>query len=63
MFDPCDRDAFAAALRRLADDAPFAADLARRGRERAERVFSWDAIARRMLALDAEVVAERMGSA
>jgi glycosyltransferase involved in cell wall biosynthesis len=59
LFDPCDLDAFAGALRRLAEDASFSADLARRGRERAQRVFSWDAIARRMLALYAEVATAR----
>lgn len=50
LVPPGDVEALAASLRDLAADPGRRADLARRGRERAQR-WSWDAIAARQLAL------------
>ena len=49
-FDPESTEAIAAAIRRLLGDAELRADLARRGRERAQR-FSWERAAREMVAV------------
>jgi glycosyltransferase involved in cell wall biosynthesis len=49
LFDPEDEPAFTRALQRLAGEPELGAELGRRGRERALRLFSWDAVAARML--------------
>ncbi len=54
LFDPADEAAFAAALARMAHDQALRADLARRGPVRVAQHFSWDAIARATLAVYAE---------
>ncbi len=48
LVDPCDTDAIAAALRRLAADAPLRASLRARGLERAAG-FTWERTARETL--------------
>jgi len=59
LFDPEDPDAFAGALRRLAEDEALRADLAGRGRARVAAHFTWDHVARNTLAVLEEAVALR----
>ena len=54
--DPADAAAIAAEVGHLLDDAALAADLSRRGRERAQQ-FSWHETARRTLELYREIAA------
>ncbi|MCB9898145.1 MAG: glycosyltransferase family 4 protein [Planctomycetes bacterium] len=58
-FDPHDAESFAQELRRLVDDEPLRADLARRGPERVRREFTWDVLARRTLAVLEEAAGRR----
>ncbi len=59
LFDPGDRDAFVAALRRLASDDALRTDLARRGPPRVAEHYTWDAVARRTLAVMTEAAGMR----
>ncbi|MGB9634719.1 MAG: glycosyltransferase, partial [Chloroflexaceae bacterium] len=56
LVDPCDTDAIAAALNRLATDALLRADLRARGLERAAG-FTWERCARDTLAVLLETLA------
>ena len=51
LVDVTDEAAFAAALRRLADDAPLRARLASEGPARVARDFSWETVATKTLAV------------
>lgn len=59
LFDPEDVDAFAGAIRRLADDETLRAELASRGRARVADRYTWDHVARNTLDVLTEAVALR----
>jgi glycosyltransferase involved in cell wall biosynthesis len=58
IFEPLDPGALSSALQRVLTDAPLAADLRRRGLERARR-FSWERTARETLAVYQRVLGRR----
>jgi glycosyltransferase involved in cell wall biosynthesis len=56
LVPPADAEAFAEGLGRLAEDAALRERLGRAGRERAERLYGWDALTARMLSIYGEVL-------
>ncbi|MCU1673204.1 MAG: glycogen synthase [Frankiales bacterium] len=59
LVPPADPDRLATALAELLDDPGRAAEMGRRGRQRAVQHFGWDAIARRTLAVYEQVLTQR----
>jgi glycosyltransferase involved in cell wall biosynthesis len=57
LVPPGDEEALAGALAALAADAPQRASMGARGRQRAERLFSWSALVERTLALYEQLLA------